>query len=541
MRALKFLLLSVALLLPREGSATSACERSAAALAVPPLSSVDLRRRCANAGADCERLYLRLQGILFTYRNQNSCARIQTALERGMSGGINQVDGSNARPVAREADSEFNNLLETMEDNLRGLTDMRRKLIGRTNLENNSFKRQIEAVAQAAPENEDYATELEELHGISKERLREALENDREPSIAADSLIQKALEAQNWPARDAPPAGGAAPDITHLKKAGEYLALYYEVLAFRNHFYAHYTDVHGRYRAARRELVQRLALGGDPRAMANRDGVVANATTVGSGQEDAPDSTGIATERSGFDNFVMLSPALATVGSALISRSGRSGSVSNSVQQHETKVPQAPPATASLRAGSATPKETQSASDSGLKGSEIEEARREFGFERLVTSRSEGGRSGTGPDPFSGALGMNPIFTSPSQAEEEGSRSPGSLDDLFEASEKEVAATEQLYDLGRSRPGFAGSSSSEPSLGDLFKRPEAQSPAPPRNAHGDLLTPHGSRTTAISFQPGSQGEKENSVESRSLFARVKEFHLRCLKRGCVTTEEGGRL
>lgn len=174
------------------------------------------------------------------------------------------------------------------------------------------------------------------------------------------------------------------------------------------------------------------------------------------------------------------------------------------------------------------------------------------------------------PSQFNGALGGSPFSGSatsgPGGATAGGSFGSGgagtSADSLGQsAGGKGKVGDENVIQAGGGIPGFAGSTGSsgsssgttEPSLKDLFKAGD------PFAAGGAL--PGGDGTVAGAIEGaglfdadgnltadaagGGAGDQSGMIpganDSRTLFVRVHDYHQRCQKKGCVTSEAGGKI
>jgi hypothetical protein len=161
--------------------------------------------------------------------------------------------------------------------------------------------------------------------------------------------------------------------------------------------------------------------------------------------------------------------------------------------------------------------------------------------------------SGYAPAPkaFSGALENNPIFGTASSAGSSGgssssgeSRKPGSLDEVLKL-DKNGAPTNS-YGSGGGMPAFAGGSSSggnDAGLKDMFKL----DPLPPFGAPPSAENTVDTAQAFSPFEGFSEGAAQGGLavpgadDVRTLFVRVKDYHVRCQKKGCVTNEAGGKL
>jgi len=157
--------------------------------------------------------------------------------------------------------------------------------------------------------------------------------------------------------------------------------------------------------------------------------------------------------------------------------------------------------------------------------------------------------AGSTESEFSGALGNSPIFGSASSAGAGGNASPkaGKLDELLELSPPIINnGSTAMITGGGGAPAFTGGSSSME--GDSFKDIFKVDPiAMPGGASAGLEPFTAEAFTGID----SAGLAHDSLKGsnpipgahdfRSLFVRVKELHIRCQKKGCVTTEDGGKI
>lgn len=160
--------------------------------------------------------------------------------------------------------------------------------------------------------------------------------------------------------------------------------------------------------------------------------------------------------------------------------------------------------------------------------------------------------SGYAPDPkaFSGALADSPIFGASSSAgggSSGGSRKPGSLDEVLQLNKNGVPES-TFAATGGGAPGYAGGGAhaavDEASLKDMFKL----DPLPPLGDAAAGLAAGGAPSAYTGLESFSEaGSVQGSTaipgekDVRSLFLRVKDYHTRCLKKGCVTNEAGGKL
>jgi len=157
------------------------------------------------------------------------------------------------------------------------------------------------------------------------------------------------------------------------------------------------------------------------------------------------------------------------------------------------------------------------------------------------------------PKAFSGALDSNPIFGTASSGGSAGSggssgssRAPGSLDEVLKLDKNGAPENTFGGGGGGGMPAFAGGAGAggDAALKDMFKL----DPLPPFGA----TPPENTADTAQAFSP-FEGFTEGSAsaqgalavpganDARTLFVRVKDYHVRCQKKGCVTNEAGGKL
>lgn len=161
----------------------------------------------------------------------------------------------------------------------------------------------------------------------------------------------------------------------------------------------------------------------------------------------------------------------------------------------------------------------------------------------------ESGAGGSSESEFSGALGNSPIFGSASSASA-GGNSPakgGKLDELLELSPPIINnGSTAMSTGGGGAPAFTGGSSSME--GDSFKDMFKVDPIAMPGGASAALEPF---TSEAFTGMGLTGLADESLKGsnpipgaddfRSLFVRVKELHIRCQKKGCVTNEDGGKI
>lgn len=162
---------------------------------------------------------------------------------------------------------------------------------------------------------------------------------------------------------------------------------------------------------------------------------------------------------------------------------------------------------------------------------------------------------------FGGALGGSP-FSGSSTSSGGGagmtgggdSRTPAS-DEAGAGASKGALADAALLPMSGGLPGFGGGSAAagaEASLKDLFKGDPFAMPALGAGAPGaaaDLGMGLGETTldaadSALSLSADADSQSgliPGANDGRTLFARVKDFHKRCVKKGLVTSEAGGKI
>jgi hypothetical protein len=166
--------------------------------------------------------------------------------------------------------------------------------------------------------------------------------------------------------------------------------------------------------------------------------------------------------------------------------------------------------------------------------------------------------SGYAPAPkaFSGALENNPIFGTASSGGPSGggssssgeSRKPGSLDEVLKLDKNSVPSNTYGGGSGGGggMPAFAGGNSSggsDAGLKDMFKL----DPLPPFGAPPSAENTVDTAQAFSPFEGFSEGAAQGGLavpgadDVRTLFVRVKDYHVRCQKKGCVTNEAGGKL